>query len=149
MIMNINVIIKTITVAIFTGILVSGCTDECEKTPLGYVNNVRFILDAQVHGTSGTELAFKTVEFRTYKEPCGQLPKGHFGWTGITSGTGYASGNVTPYYNVDNEEDLIVTTATLIDGNNPSQTQTQTFRATALAGTGGVMEVDFHFDLGY
>ena len=145
--MKLNVMIKTAFVAIFAGVLASGCEDACLETELDYTLSHRFHLEAFVHGPNGTELAGKTVEFRTYKEPCGEAPKGHFGWTGITDGSGSAFGNISPYYNLNNEDDLIVASATLIDGDNPSQTKTQTFKPAQLQGLGGGSGLYFHFEL--
>ena len=146
--MKLNVIIKFALVAVLSTILVSGCTDECEKTDLGRTIAVVFSIDAQVSSSvNGTEIFAKTVEFRIYKEPCGQAPKGQFGWTALTDGTGYATSGGSAY-NMDNTDDLIVATATLLDGNNPSQTKTQTFRASELIPyDGNLKQIHFYFSL--
>lgn len=146
MMMKLNVIIKFAFVAAVTTLIASGCEDACEKTKLGRTINVGFLLRAQVSGPNGSQIAGQTVEFRIYKEPCGQLPKGHFGGTAITNENGYAASPVNPSYNLDNADDLVVATATFIDGINPSQTKTKTYsgrQLESLDGGGEIVEFDF------
>lgn len=145
--MKLNVIIKFAFVAAVTTLITSGCEDDaCIETDMGKTINVGFILRAEVSGPNGSQIAGQTVEFRIYKEPCGQLPKGHFGGTAITNEYGYAQSPVNASYNLDNREDLVVATATFIDGVNPSQTKTKTFRGgqlVSLDGGGEIVEFDF------
>ena len=146
--MRLNAMIKLSLVAVLTTLIASGCEDACEKTELGRTINVGFILRAEVSGPNGSQIVGQTVEFRIYKEPCGQLPKGHFGGTAITDQNGYAQSPVNASYNLDNGEDLVVATATFIDGVNPSQTKTKTFRGGQLISLDGSGQfVDFDFNL--
>ena len=124
--MKLNVIIKFAFVAVLTTALTTGCEDACEKTDQGFTSSYRFRIRAFISGPDGLEIAGKTIQIRTYKEPCGELPKGHNTWATSTDESGWVNGGWATY-NIDNEDDLVVITATLVDGEN-TQTKTETYR---------------------
>lgn len=132
---RLNVILKSIAVAVLSTILVSGCTEECEETEWNSTSSVDFRFSARISGPNGTEISGRTVEFRVYNEPCGQPPKGHQAFTGITDSNGSVNLGWASY-NMNNDDDLIVAKATLVGGSNPSpQTKTKTYRGSNLEST--------------
>lgn len=126
MMIKLNVIIRFAFVAVLTTVFASGCDDVCKKTEYVGTLNYSFAIRAKITGPNGSEIAGKTIEIRAYKEPCGELPKGHFGWTNITDEYGYANGGFAAY-NINNDEDVVVFTATLVDGEN-TQTKTEVYK---------------------
>ena len=65
--MNVNAIIKLISIAAIATLLVSGCEDACEETELGFAFNAQFVLVADVTGPNGAELSGKSVDLEFIK----------------------------------------------------------------------------------
>ena len=149
--MKLNVIIKFAFVAVLTTLIASGCNDACKKTEYVGTLNYAFRIKARVTGPNGSEVAGKTIEIRAYKELCGELPKGHFGYTNITDSYGVAPGGFAGY-NINNEEDLVVFTATLVDGEN-TQTKTEVYKGSNMgynfqtSASGDINLIEFVFPL--